>query len=85
MGKVESVVVFTGKNCPGCEQAKKVFTEKGIPFETLDLIENLSVAREYSFRSVPSFVVKTEDDKEIILVGKAAIDTIARMFEGKND
>lgn len=83
--KLDSVFIFTGNNCPGCDMAKKVFTEKGIPFTTGDLIENLSKAREYGFRAVPGFVVTYSDGKEVIMTGKDSIFPIVKMFTGEVD
>jgi glutaredoxin-like protein NrdH len=59
-----TITIYTNPNCVQCDQTKRYFNQKEIPYETVDLSQDqeaLTMVLELGFKSAP--VVITDTDK----------------------
>ncbi len=50
-------LLFVTKTCPNCRAIKPQLDKAGIPYEIVDVEENMELARKYQLHSAPSLVV----------------------------
>jgi len=91
---MKSVVVFTGKNCAKCDSLKARLKDRGFlpkdenevgDYTVLDVMTNMSLAKLYGVRSVPTTVVlDPETEKEVAFyTSDNKIDEIVAHLSGK--
>lgn len=74
---MKKVQIYT-INCPFCEEAKKILKEKDIPFEEIDVKENVE---EYSKRIIEFYDIKEELTFPQIIIGKERIGGLDKLKE----
>ncbi len=79
--------LFTGPNCPACDNLKKALKEAGFSLEkdivVVEAMKNMQMARLYNVRGFPTTIFFGEDGKEVKrFVGQAEVfKVVERMKE----
>ncbi len=67
------VTIYTTPTCPYCKQEKEFLKENNVEFEEIDVASDSDKAKEMVDKTgqmgVPATIVKTDDEKEEIIIG----------------
>ncbi len=64
---MKKVKIYTIKNCPQCQEAKKYFVSQSIDFEEIDLTDDKSAAQDLVQKTGFAAVPQIEIENQIIV------------------
>ena len=71
------IVIYSTPTCPFCKRAKEYLSQKGIPYQDIDVAENRDAAREMIEKSkqmvVPVIII---DDEVVVGFNQAKVDEL---------
>jgi ribonucleoside-triphosphate reductase len=65
-GKTYEYLLFTTPTCSNCNMIKKILTENGIAFTTIDATENQDLVKQFNVTKAPTLIIKSNTDYKVL-------------------
>lgn len=67
--------------CPACNTMQFILENESIPFDVIDIAEDMDAVEKYNLSSVPVLLINGDDGSQIKLNGIQPIEVIKELLE----